>query len=189
MGRRRTIRTAALAATLLIGCSAGLGIRADAQSVDPTWTLSPSTVSNGSTVTASGTGCLDPDTDDGTGMQAVVIIPHLAYPNSDNPEGTAYFLSDPVAADGSWTLTATVDTREDFFGPYEDFATTASAGCLRGGTEPIFTYEQTYDIRYTGQQPSSTLPPTQVPTTTAPPVSGPAASPAAPVAAAPTFTG
>lgn len=191
MSPRRTIRTAAAAAFLLVGGSVGLGVRAGAQTVAPTWTISPvapAAVSNGSMITASGTGCLDPDTDDGTGMRVVVVIPHLAYPNSDNPEGTAYFLSDPVASDGSWTLTATVDTREEFFGPYEDFDTTASAGCLRGGTEPIFTYEQTYDIRYDGQQTTTTVAPTPVPTT-APPAPGPAAAPAAPVAAAPTFTG
>jgi hypothetical protein len=150
--------------------------------------MSPLAVSDGSTITASGTGCLDPDTGDGTGMQAVVVIPHLAYPNSDNPEGTAYYLSDPVAADGTWTLTGGVDTREEFFGPYEDFDTTASAGCLRAGTEPIFTYEQTYDVHYAGQQ-ATTVPTTQVPATTASPAPGPTPTPAAPVQAAPTFTG
>lgn len=189
MRGRRNVRRAIAAAAMVAGCAAGIGARATAQATPPTWTISPSTVSNGSTITASGTGCLDPDTGEGTGMQVVVVIPHLAYPNSNNPEGTAYYLSDPVAADGSWSLTATVDTREEIFGPYADFDTTASAGCMRAGTEPIFTYEQTYDLHYDGQQATTTVPTTQVPATTAPPAPAPAPAPAAPVQAAPTFTG
>lgn len=185
MRRQRSVRRAIAIATLVAGAAAGVGARASAQSVTPTWTIAPTAVTDGSTLTASGTGCLDPDTNDGTGMRVVVVIPRLAYPNSDNPEGTAYFLSDPVAPDGSWTLTGGVDLREEYFGPYGDFSTTASAGCLRGGSEPIFTYEQTYDIRYEGQQ--ATTVPTQAPATTIPPSVGPA--PAVPVEAAPTFTG
>lgn len=181
--RGRAAGAAALLSAAVLALDAGAG----AQGADPTWTLSPTTVSDGSTLTASGTGCIDPETGSSEGVQAVVLIPNLSYPNSSNPDGLAYLYAESVAADGTWTATATLDTREEFFGPYDDFTTTATAGCLRGGSEEIFTYDQTYDVAYQGNRPSSTTT-TVAPTTTAPPAPV-APPPAAPVAGAPAFTG
>lgn len=181
---------AAVAAVLLTSAVLALDVGAGAQGTGPTWTLSPTTVSDGSTLTASGTGCVDPDTGSGEGLQAVVLIPGLNYPSSGNPDGLAYLYAESVAADGSWTATATIDTREEVFGPYDDFTTTATAGCLRGGSEEVFTYEQTYDVDYRGNQPSATTTPVEATTTTVvAPIAPPAAPPAAPVAAEPSFTG
>jgi hypothetical protein len=183
---------AAAAAALLAAAVLALDVGAGAQGADPAWTLSPTTVSDGSTLTASGTGCVDPETGSGDGLQAVVLIPGLSYPSSGNPDGIAYLYADSVAADGTWTATATLDTREEVFGPYEDFTVTATAGCLRGGTEEVFTYDQAYDVAYQGDRPSSTTT-TVAPTTTATappaPIAPSPAPPAAPVAGAPAFTG
>lgn len=189
MARRRIVRRLVVTVALLTTSAVALEGGAGAQAEEPTWTLSPATVSDGSSLSASGTGCLDPETGTGEGMRAVVVIPKLSYPNSDNPDGTAYFLSDPVLADGSWTMSGGVDLREEFFGPYDDFTTTATAGCLRGGSEPIFTYEQTYDVTYRGNRPSTTTLAEASTTTVPAPVAPPAAPPAAPVAASPAFTG
>lgn len=183
---RRTISSA-----LLLVATTALGARAAAQDVTPTWTISPTTVSNGTALSASGTGCLDPETGEATGMQAVVQIPRLSYPNVDNPTGIAYLVSGPVAADGSWTAIGGVDTREAFFGPYPDFTTTATAGCLRNGLS-VFAYEQTQDIRYEGAATTSSSTAATTTTATPPPsvASGAAApAPAAPLPTRATYTG
>ncbi|MEZ5137819.1 MAG: hypothetical protein R2702_01660 [Acidimicrobiales bacterium] len=187
--KRATVRTAAAALALW----AALGATAHAQEPTPSWTFSPTTVSDGSAISASGTGCLDPDTGESTGLQAVVELTHLGYPNSAFPDGTGYLVAPTVAPDGTWRAQGAIDTREQYFGPYDDFDTTIRAACLRDGTTPIFIYEQTIVVHYEGSRAAATTT-TTTPTTTALGVVGPSPSPPAPAAAQPvtgtsTYTG
>ena len=114
----------------------------------PTWTLSPTTVANGDAITASGTGCTNPDTGDSTDMRVVVILHRLGYATPDNFEGDGYIQATP-ADDGTWSGSGGVNTREDLFGPFEDFDTTAEAGCMRDGVL-LFRYDEIFDMQYLG---------------------------------------
>lgn len=159
----------------------------------PPLTVSPTTVSNGTPFTVSGEGCVDPDTQSGDGYTVIVVAPRLYYAYDTNLSGTLYAMVE-VAADGTWTVTTAPTTREEYFGPFDDFDTTVTAYCAPTG-EPsdwIFQYE-VVAMRYLGAEVDPTTT-TSVPTST--PTSVPAA-PAAPVEPAPalplpaqaTFTG
>ena len=124
-----------------------------------------------------------------------VIAAHLAYPNSDNMQGTLYAIAD-VAPDGSWSVTTAPDTREGFFGPFDDFDTTVTAYCTppSGPSEPLFQYA-TVTMHYVGAQPTSTTTATSAPpsstteTLQRAPAPAPQPVPAAPVSGDASFTG
>lgn len=187
---RRPAAAALVAVVVLV--LVGLG-GAGAGAVDePPITVDPTTVSDGTPFTVSGEGCVDPETQVGDGHKVYVVAMHLAYPNPDNVEGTLYAIAD-VAHDGTWSVTTAPDTREEYFGPFDDFDTTVTAYCTppEGPSQPLFQYA-TVAMHYVGATPSSTTtatspPPTASTPTTAPPATAPA--PAAPVSGSASFTG
>jgi hypothetical protein len=154
----------------------------------PTMTAAPTTVRDGDRITVSGTGCLD-DQGSADGLAAVAQVP-LGYPNSNNPQGLSIASTTP-AADGTWTLELFVETREEFFGPYEDREATLSAACVEGLSSSavvLFEYPEIV-ISYDGtrdDEPETTTTVTAPPTAT---VAPPAPAPAAPVRGAAAYTG
>jgi hypothetical protein len=156
----------------------------------PTIEVSPTTLADGQPFTVSGAGCVDPDTGSGEGLSYVVEAPRLGYPNSNNPEGKLLRGGD-VAPDGTWSLTVAPDTREAFFGPYEDFETTVSAACLDAEGNVVFAYGAVV-VRYDGtaQEGTETTSLGTEPSVPEPaPVAPVPATPAAPIEQQPTFTG
>ncbi len=156
---------------------------------EPTMTASPTTVRNGDSIQVTATGCLDEGSAEG--LNTVAFAAHLSYPNSGNIDGLSAFRTEP-APDGSWGGTILVDTREEYFGPYEDYQTTLQGACMRGDTI-LFEYPG-ITITYDGTAddvPETTVPPTDPTTAPAPaPVPTPAPAPAAaPVSAAAAYTG
>ena len=156
----------------------------------PPITVAPTTVSNGTPFTVSGAGCIDPDTQSGEGYTVIVVAPRLFYAYDTDYSGTLYAMAD-VAEDGTWTVTTSPNTREEYLGPFDDFDTTVTAYCAPSGTPEdwLFQYE-VVAMRYLGEEVEPT-------TTTAVPTSPPTSLPAEPVEPAPalplpaqaTFTG
>lgn len=152
-------------------------------------TVTPTTVSDGSTITISGDGCLDPDTQSSGGLVVVVSGERLAYPNIDNPQGLAYVTAQPDAS-GAWTATIVLDTREEFFGPYDDFDTSITAGCGESPTGPTVVAYEPVAIRYEGARVETTTTSATPTTTSAPPAAEPpVAEPAVAQPARASYTG
>lgn len=194
MGRwPRKLSRAALASALAL--AAGIGADGAGAASEQPITVAPTTVSDGTPFTVSGAGCVDPETHAGDGYRVYVVAAHLAYPNSDNMQGTLYAIAD-VAPDGSWSVTTAPDTREGFFGPYDDFDTTVTAYCTppSGPSEPLFQYA-TVTMHYVGAQPTSTTTATSAPpsstteTLQRAPAPAPQPVPADPVSGDASFTG
>lgn len=179
------------------------------------WTFTPSTVSDGSAVTATGTGCVDPATGSADGLHVVVFAEGLYHPYSGDTTSRLIMTGDP-AADGSWSVAGTVSTFEGYSIPHEDFVTTATAFCY-GDVLPATEIGSALTIQYKAQVdplPTTTDPggsttttpattPTSTPSTTSPGVTDPSvdanvptrsdttrvAVPASPVRAAAALTG
>lgn len=194
--RRQVHAALVAAAAVLLGGGTVHAAGAQAPPPEPTFTVDPTVVSEGTVITFSGTGCLDPDTGTGEDMSVFIRAERLAYPHAGDLSGSLLMFVTP-AADGSWTASGTLVTRESIFGPYPDFATEAEASCFRGGSpgfgDPLFAYSPV-PILYRGAAPETTpttlgdtpSDPDDPPPVTPPPPPAPRATP---VAGAATFTG
>jgi hypothetical protein len=180
---------ASLALTVVAAVLAG-GPATDAQPA-PTMTASPTTVRDGGSIAVQATGCLD-EQGSSEGLHAVALAARLSYPNSGNLEGLSAFRTEP-AADGTWSGTIYADTREDYFGPYDDYETTLRGVCMRGDTV-LFEYDGiaiSYDGRRNDEPETTTstaVAPTEPTTTATSPAPAPA-PPAGPITTAATYTG
>ena len=180
-----TTPTKALLATLALaaaGLASAVAVGAGAPPPPREVVVEPTTVAPGTVVSYSGTGCVDPDTGDGTGMNVVVLAPGLAPASGSDPAGERIgFLT--VEADGTWAGSYRVPATGDEFLLTDGAVLELVAECYRNvpGPDRVFAYDPvTLTVDLPG--PSTTSVPTTVP-------AAPSPEPAAAVAATPGYTG
>lgn len=188
----RTFRRSACALTAGLALLIGSAVTADAGSPppplptpDPTLTVSPTTVTYGTTMTVSGGTCVDGQTGSGEGLVVLVSARSLNIPNELDPTGARLGLAD-VEADGSWTFTYTVPAEAPNFTFPASFGRNVQAWCapIGPGQGAVLEYDSvpiTFDVPVAAPVTS----PTSVPA--GPPPSEP--TPATPLPGAATFTG
>jgi hypothetical protein len=128
---------------------------------EPDWTFTPTTVSDGTAVSAQGTGCVDPDTGSSDGLHVVVFGERLYHPYSLDTSSRLTMVAE-AAADGTWSVSGTVSTYEGYYLPHEDFTTTATAYCY-GSVMPATQIGGPITLQY--EADTSTGPGTTAPST------------------------
>lgn len=182
---------------IVVGLAVGLvvasAVAAGAGAPPPSATMSvtPTTITYGSALTVSGTGCVDPDPPDGPALTVAVYGRNLNVPNPIDPQGELLGTTS-VAEDGTWTFTYTVPAEAPDFTFDASFTRSIRADC--GILDPpllstIFSYDPV-EVRF--EVPGATTTTSTPASTTTSAVGGGAAAPAAaaaPVTGAPGYTG
>ena len=169
-----------------VGALGLLALPASAQAAPPTMTVSPTTLTFGTTFTVSGDGCVDPETQSGDGLTVLVEGRSLGTPSPEDPQGKFLGLAD-VAADGTWIFEYAAPLESPSFTPTEGFSRNIIGTC--GSVDPpntVFVYPEV-PVQFVLPEPTTTTTVVTTTSTSLPTGTGPA--PAVPVRGAATFTG